>query len=248
MNLDPTLIQFTSEYLSTALKVCGGIGLVLLHKWLHKSHATEEVEVQAKSTPDFLHKIRYQRSECVTHRGSCHCGRIQFNVRASRRLHAVDVPSRIRYPRVTIHISDFESLSSEDVWSLYPVYDGDNNVGVHCFCSFCGVQIMYSPSVDPQEILINVECLNPTNIENIDVAYYGLPESLPCAEHSMSRQGAGYINDYCSDVTIETLESEQGSIARLYSLASPGMTFEVSERSDSGELHSKLRSRLGRYL
>lgn len=151
---------------------------------------------------DSYHKSRYQPSEDRTsHSGSCYCERVKFEIIAPRNLKAVDIPSKLRFPRVSIPFTDFYLLCEESILSIS--YKKAVQYGMNIFCSYCGVQIMYSPSENPIYIQINADCLDHSTIQSIDVSFYttGEEETLQ-ANHSvpsinsdtpLARRGSGYL-------------------------------------------------------
>jgi hypothetical protein len=96
------------------------------------------------SKGDENHQARYasmKSGPLVVHNGMCHCQRVRFRIKAPQNIKAVDVPSKIRFPRITIPCENFEPLTTTDdgILSLYAVKtESDPNVGVYTFCSFCG--------------------------------------------------------------------------------------------------------------
>ena len=66
-------------------------------------------------------KIRYSKANTILHTGNCHCQRVKFRLRAPRCLKAIDTPSKIRFPRMTIPCQYFEPLSDESLLSFYAV-------------------------------------------------------------------------------------------------------------------------------
>jgi len=95
------------------------------------------------SKGDESYQARYgiNSGPLVLHNGQCHCQRVRFRIKAPQILKAVDIPSKIRFPRITIPCEYFEPLTSTDdgIMSLYAVMtESDPNIGVYTFCSFCG--------------------------------------------------------------------------------------------------------------
>ena len=103
---------------------------------------------------------------------------------------------------------------------MYPVYgpifndpyyrQQQQTIGIHSFCSFCGVHILYSPSLDPLEIHINSDCLDTDNIDYIDYSYYGIPETTGCtntyepAANFIKRgEGSNYIPSTTSLINLQ---------------------------------------------
>ena len=150
---------------------------------------------------DEIYKSRYKNNtnNNVYHNGSCHCKRVKFRCKASSRIVCVDIPTKLRFPRVTIPCENFELYTDENLLSLYPVQSHSDNMGVYTFCSFCGMHILFAESLDPTDIQINVECLDKNNIENISIAYHSQSESLPCpvtyepAQQVLEKRGMGAL-------------------------------------------------------
>ena len=107
---------------------------------------------------DAVHNTRWRNTlgPQAVHSGACHCQRVRFRIKSSKTIYAVDVPSKVRFPRVSVPAASFEALTDEAAMSLYAVStaDGHGGMGVHTFCSYCGVHVVYSPSTDPQEIQV----------------------------------------------------------------------------------------------
>lgn len=179
---DPT--KAADRALGLALALSGGIAFFAIRSYFHRR---EGLTSHFPPGSDELHTVRYALLEKLSHGGSCHCQRIQFRIRAPRIINAFDMQSKVRYPRLVIKCEDFENMSDENHLSLYAVTNG-NNVGIHAFCSYCGVHILFSPAEDPKEIQINVDCLDRSNIEKVNVAYYGKNETIPCDLSDMKAQ------------------------------------------------------------
>ncbi len=104
----------------------------------------------------------------TTHRGGCHCGRVQFEI---------DAPAAIEAARCNCSICDmcgflhlfvtrksFRLLKGEDELTTYTFNTG---VAKHHFCRHCGVKSFYVPRSHPDGLSINVNCLRPASIESI---------------------------------------------------------------------------------
>lgn len=150
-----------------------------------------------KGEEDPYHRARFKSNKfadsIVLHYGTCHCSKVNFCIRAPRDITAVDVPSKLRFPRVSVGYEEFEWTSDHGVLSMYSVQVPESGaVGVHIFCSFCGMQIVFSPSLDPMEIQVNLDCLDAGTIEKVDVAYHATVETVPTIPElqSISRRGS----------------------------------------------------------
>jgi hypothetical protein len=153
------------------------------------------------NSADSYHKSRYQRPiDHVPHYGSCFCERVSFKVMASKHLKAVDIPSKIRFPRVSIPYSDFELLSDERILSICSKSKASSVSGIYVFCSFCGVHILHSHSDNPAYIQVNAECLNHSSVSGIEVSYHSTGEEGSLQEHALrnfdiqDRRGSGFLS------------------------------------------------------
>ena len=154
-----------------------------------------------RSEGDELHRQRHKgggESTTHVHSGSCHCRRVRFRIRAGSKLSGVDIKSKIRFPRVTIPIESFEALTDDSMMSHYAVKSG-GSIGIYTFCSFCGVHVVFAPSIDPSEVQVNMDCVDRTNVRDESVTYMTAADTSPCsatseAARNINRKGAGSIS------------------------------------------------------
>lgn len=165
--------------------VSAGLAVLLLRRWLVRTlKRLKQRRLQLQQNPqdgDEAFKERYLQPETAWHAGSCHCGRIRLRVKAPRQLKAVEVPSKLRFPRISVKPADVDLLSEQHLLSTYSVRQGAE-VGAHMFCSFCGMQIFVVPSVDPSHVLVNVDCLDRSTVTGLDVTFFSTPDSVPCID------------------------------------------------------------------
>jgi hypothetical protein len=106
----------------------------------------------------------------VTHAGSCHCGRVRFEVRAPAEIEALDcncsLCSKAGFLHLIVPQERFTLLAGADVLTTYTFNTG---VAQHCFCSVCGIKGFYVPRSNPDGIDVNVRCLDPATIARLDV-------------------------------------------------------------------------------
>ncbi len=182
-----------------------GIALVAAKNWLKDTLAKARIEKAKKKDSDKAKgkeekgdeyfKVRYKAAEVphAVHNGACHCDRIRFRIQAPRMINAIDIPSKIRFPRISIPVDCFEPLTDDNVMSMYatrvvmptnpnamfdnsmfagltgstssssnnkgnPVPTGPSvpGVGIHTFCSYCGVHVLFSPSTEPSELQVRM--------------------------------------------------------------------------------------------
>lgn len=136
-------------------------------------------EKAGESTGDEYFNSRNTAPPNFIHNGSCHCQRIRFRLKAPQEVFAVDVPSKIRYPRLSLSVENFEPLSDEHIMSMYAVKSVDSGLGIHTFCSYCGMHVLFAPSTNPHEVQVNVDCLDRANISKVFVTYMAAQDSAP---------------------------------------------------------------------
>lgn len=112
---------------------------------LYTAHKKREEEEERRrrglgAKGDDLHQSRWKNAQGpqAVHSGACHCNRIRFRVRAATTVYAVDVPSKVRFPRLSIPVENFEPLTDESIMSMYAVKTAAQGMGIHTFCSYCG--------------------------------------------------------------------------------------------------------------
>lgn len=100
-----------------------------------------------------------------TYQGSCHCGRVRFEVTADID-QVTDCNCSICNKKGFLHLivapSQFKLLQGEDALTVYRFNTG---TAAHKFCGHCGVHPFYTPRSHPDKVDVNVRCL-----EGIDLA------------------------------------------------------------------------------
>lgn len=104
----------------------------------------------------------------TTHRGGCHCGRVEFEVDAPADIAATicncSICSMTGFLHLFVSRNAFRLRKGDDVISTYTFNTG---VAQHYFCSHCGIKSFYVPRSHPDGISVNVNCLRPETIESI---------------------------------------------------------------------------------
>lgn len=104
----------------------------------------------------------------TTHKGGCHCGRIEFEVDAPEDIAATlcncSVCSMTGFVHLIVSKSDFRLIRGADAISTYTFNTG---VAQHYFCRHCGVKSYYVPRSHPDGISVNVNCLQAGTIVSI---------------------------------------------------------------------------------
>ena len=93
--------------------------------------------------------------------GSCHCGRVAFEVEAPDDIVAQDCNCSICAKAGFLHLivpkHKFKLLSGADDITTYTFNTG---VARHTFCKVCGVKPFYTPRSNPDGVDVNVRCLD----------------------------------------------------------------------------------------
>ncbi|MDB5987985.1 MAG: hypothetical protein JWR16_3038 [Nevskia sp.] len=109
----------------------------------------------------------------VTHQGSCHCGRVRFEVDAPARIAALDCNCSICRMSGFLHLivpaSRFRLLAGAEHLSEYSFNSG---AARHRFCKVCGIKAFYIPRSNPDGVDVNVRCLDCATIEQVEVSLF----------------------------------------------------------------------------
>ena len=92
--------------------------------------------------------------------GGCHCGAVRFRVRFDEP-RAIDCNCSMCRKKGILHLivppEDFELLRGRGALSSYRF---NTRVAQHTFCSICGIHPFYTPRSHPDQIDVNVRCLD----------------------------------------------------------------------------------------
>lgn len=109
-------------------------------------------------------------SDSVLHRGGCHCGAVQFEVRAPARVQVQSCNCSMCRPSGYLHLivpaSAFRLLQGAESLTSYRFNTG---VAQHLFCKVCGIKSFYVPRSNPDGYSVNLNCLVPGTIEQVEV-------------------------------------------------------------------------------
>lgn len=109
-------------------------------------------------------------ADAVLHRGGCHCGAVRFTVRAPARITAQRCNCSICSPTGFLHlIVPASAFTLETGQEQLTEYTFNTGVARHLFCSRCGVKSFYRPRSNPDGWSINVHCLDPGTVEQLDI-------------------------------------------------------------------------------
>ncbi len=106
----------------------------------------------------------------LTHRGSCHCGAVAFEVDAPARITVSECNCSICRMTGFLHLivprRRFRLLRGEGDLSEYRFNTGTAR---HLFCRHCGVKSFYVPRSNPDGYSVNLRCLDRSAFEHVDI-------------------------------------------------------------------------------
>lgn len=107
------------------------------------------------------------------HTGGCHCGRVQFEVRAPSGLAVSEcncsICARAGYLHLIVPQSRFRLLRGTEFLTTYTFNTG---TAKHLFCSVCGIKSFYVPRSHPDGFSVNARCLDPSTIDSMTITSF----------------------------------------------------------------------------
>jgi hypothetical protein len=104
------------------------------------------------------------------HKGGCHCGKVQFEVEAPAAIDADQCNCSIcrmsGYLHLIVAKDHFRLIAGQDAIQTYTFNTG---IAQHYFCRHCGIKSFYVPRSHPDDISVNVNCLDPATIAAVNV-------------------------------------------------------------------------------
>jgi len=108
--------------------------------------------------------------DLVTHRGGCHCRRVQFEVDAPAHILVQDCNCSLCSLTGFLHLivprSSFRLTSGHEFLTEYTFNTG---VAKHIFCKVCGIKSFYIPRSNPDGVDVNVRCLDAGTVISMKV-------------------------------------------------------------------------------
>jgi hypothetical protein len=100
-----------------------------------------------------------------TYHGSCHCGRVTFELRADLG-YVIDCNCSLCRRRGALwHGASESSLRVVSGEQDLVLYQFNTKTALHFFCAHCGIHPFARPRLDPSKWVVNVRC-----IDNVDLA------------------------------------------------------------------------------
>lgn len=110
-------------------------------------------------------------SEPLEYEGGCHCGAVRFRVRVpAGAREALDCNCSMCAKKGSLHLivphERFTLLRGADALTTYSF---NTHVAKHTFCATCGIHPFYTPRSHPDQVDVNVRCLDGDAITDFDV-------------------------------------------------------------------------------
>jgi hypothetical protein len=108
----------------------------------------------------------------TTYEGGCHCGAVRFRVVVDEH-EASDCNCSICTRKGFLHLivppDRFEILQGAEQLSLYRFNTG---VAKHTFCRTCGIHPFYTPRSHPDQVDVNVRCLDGDVLDRFTITRF----------------------------------------------------------------------------
>jgi len=105
--------------------------------------------------------------------GSCHCGRVKFEVTVPEEIVVEEcncsICSRSGYLHLIVSKQQFKLLQGEDNLTMYTF---DTHEARHLFCKTCGIKSFYIPRSHPDGYSVNLRCLDQSRFRKITVELF----------------------------------------------------------------------------
>ncbi len=106
----------------------------------------------------------------LTVTGSCHCGKIKFEIEVNEIITVQEcncsICSMTGYVHLIIPGAKFRLLSGEEYLSTY---EFNTKTAKHTFCNKCGIKSFYIPRSNPNGYSVNLRCIDQTRFTEITV-------------------------------------------------------------------------------
>ena len=110
-------------------------------------------------------------SHLRTYSGSCHCGRVRFEIDAELDHVRVCDCSFCSKRGALVHRVPPERFRMLSEWSELSLYEWNTKTAKHYFCKTCGVFPFHRPRTAPELWGINVRCLEGVDASAIPIKY-----------------------------------------------------------------------------
>jgi hypothetical protein len=107
-----------------------------------------------------------------SYEGGCHCGAVRFRVEVERH-EAIECNCSMCTKKANLHLivppQRFTLLSGSDQLTTYRFNTG---VAKHTFCRVCGIHPFYVPRSHPNDIDVNIRCLDGDAVQRFTIVSF----------------------------------------------------------------------------
>jgi len=107
-------------------------------------------------------------SEMKTYQGSCHCGRVRFEVRTELTRVSEGNGSICRRKGYLHHMVTPDRFRLIQGEANLATYQFGTKRALHHFCRHCGVAAFYRPRANPFNYMINARCLDSVDLKSVE--------------------------------------------------------------------------------
>lgn len=104
------------------------------------------------------------------HKGSCHCEKVIFEVKAPQNLEILEcncsICSLSGYLHLIVPKSRFNLICGTEFLTTYTF---NIHTAKHTFCKICGIKPFYVPRSHPDSYSVNLRCLDRSHINQIEM-------------------------------------------------------------------------------
>jgi len=124
-----------------------------------------------------------------THRGSCHCGRVTFELQGDIKYVIECNCSICRRKGALWHGTSEAGLRILSGESDLTLYQFNTKTAKHYFCKHCGVNPLTRPRLDPSLWVVNVRCVDGIDLKALPVHPFDGEHWEEAAKAFYARQG-----------------------------------------------------------
>ena len=114
--------------------------------------------------------MRADKPMLQTYQGSCHCGRVTFELQAAALTQVIDCNCSLCRRRGALwHGASEQQLRIVEGESELELYQFNTKTAKHYFCRHCGIHPFIRPRLDPGRWAVNVRCLHDVDLSSLKI-------------------------------------------------------------------------------
>jgi hypothetical protein len=124
------------------------------------------------------------------HRGSCHCGRVAFELEGRLRRVVECNCSACRRKGALWHAAAEPNLRIVSGEADLTLYQFNTMTAKHYFCRHCGIHPFIRPRLDPTRWAVNVRCIDGVDLAALEILPFDGEHWEAAAHDFLARAGA----------------------------------------------------------